>query len=64
MRGLGGFGFSQASAVQVYTVLRFPMELVAQRAGSAVVWHYCRPPIEGLEFEMDVRSISLERRLA
>ena len=64
MRGLGGFGFSQASAVQVYTVRRFPMELVAQRAGSAVAWHYCRPPIEGLEFEMDVRAISLERRLA
>lgn len=64
MRGLGGFAFSDASAVQVYTVRRFPMELVAQRAGSAVAWHYCRPPIEGLEFEMDARSISLERRLA
>ena len=64
MRGLGGFGFSQASAVQVYTVQRFPMDLVAQRAGAAVTWHYCRPPIEGLEFEMDARSISVERRLA
>jgi hypothetical protein len=64
MRGLGGFGFTQASAVQVYTVHRFPVELVAQRAGSAIVWHYCRPPIEGLEFEMDARSVSLERRLA
>jgi hypothetical protein len=64
MRGLGGFGFSEASAVQVYTVHPFPMELVARRAGNAVVWHYCRPPIEGLEFEMDARSISLERRLA
>ena len=64
MRGLGDFAFSDASAVQVYTVRPFPMELVAQRAGSAVAWHYCRPPIEGLEFEMDVRRISLERRLA
>jgi hypothetical protein len=45
-------------------VRRFPMDLVAQRAGGAVAWHYCRPPIEGLEFEMDARSISLERRLA
>ena len=43
---------------------RFPRELVAQRAGGAVAWHYCRPPIEGLEFEMDVRCVSLERRLA
>ena len=64
MRGLGGFSFSQASAVQVYTVHQFPIELVAQRAGSAIAWHYCRPPIEGLEFEMDARSVSLERRLA
>ena len=64
MRGLGGLGFGDASAVQVYTVRRFPMDLVAQRAGGAVVWHYCRPPIEGLEFEMDTRSVSVERRLA
>ncbi len=64
MRGLGGFSFSDASAVQVYTVRPFPMELVARRAGSAVAWHYCRPPIEGLEFEMDARSISVELRLA
>jgi hypothetical protein len=64
LTGLGEFRFSQASAVQVYTVRRFPMDLVAQRAGGAVTWHYCRPPIEGLEFEMDARSISVERRLA
>jgi hypothetical protein len=64
MRGLGGFGFGDASAVQVYTVRRFPVELVAQRVGSTLVWHYCRPPIEGLEFEMDLRRVSLERRLA
>lgn len=64
LTGLGGFGFGEASAVQVYTVRRFPIELVAQRAGSAVAWHYCRPPIAGLEFEMDVRCVSLERRLA
>jgi hypothetical protein len=64
MRGLGGFAFRDASAVQVYTVRRFPVERVAQRAGSALVWHYCRPPIEGLEFEMDLRRVSLERRLA
>ena len=64
MRGLGGFGFGDASAVQVYTVRRFPVELVAQRAGATLVWHYCRPPIAGLEFEMDLRRVSLERRLA
>lgn len=64
MRGLGGFAFADASAVQVYTAQPFPVELVAKRAGAALVWHYCRPPIEGLEFEMDLRRVSLERRLA
>lgn len=64
LTGLGGFELSQATTVQVYTVRRFPMELVAQRAGGAVAWHYCRPPIEGLEFEMDARSVSVELRLA
>jgi len=64
MRGLGGLRFRDASAVQVYTVHPFPMDVVARRAGGAVAWHYCRPPIEGLEFEMDARSVSVERRLA
>jgi hypothetical protein len=64
LRALGGFTFADASAVQVYTVQPFPAEPVVRRAGTALVWHYCRPPIEGLEFEMDVRRVSLERRLA
>jgi hypothetical protein len=63
MRGLGGFTWKDATAVQVYTVLRFPIEPVAHRAGTSLVWHYCRPPIEGLDFEMDVRGIRTERTL-
>jgi hypothetical protein len=31
----------------------------AARAG--LTWHYARPPVEGLEFEMDCRSVSRER---
>lgn len=34
----------------------------AGRAG--VVWHYCRPPVIGWDFEMDVRSVQLDRILA
>jgi hypothetical protein len=64
LRALGGFTFADASAVQVYTVRPFPAERVVRRAGAALVWQYCRPPIEGLEFEMDVRRVSLERRQA
>jgi hypothetical protein len=28
---------------------------------STVTRHYCRPPIEGLDYEMDVRGVSVER---
>jgi hypothetical protein len=31
-----------------------------RRAGSGLQWNYCRPPIEGLDFEMDVRGLSTE----
>ncbi|MEW5862203.1 MAG: hypothetical protein AB1773_01230 [Pseudomonadota bacterium] len=64
MRALGGFGWQDATAVQVYTARRFPVEEVARRAGHTLTWHYARPPIEGLEFEMDLRRVSVERVLA
>lgn len=64
MRGLGGFSWKDATAIQVYTALQFPVDAVARRAGTSLVWHYCRPPIEGLDYEMDVRGVSCERVLA
>ena len=60
LRGLGGFGWRDATAVQVYTVIQFPVAEVTRRTGSSLMWHYCRPPIEGLEFEMDVRGVRSE----
>ena len=37
-------------------------EIAARGAGQAgTTWHLCRPPISGLEFEMDTRAISVER---
>jgi len=64
---LAGLGarWADASATQVYTVLDFHAcaPRIAARAGSALVWNYCRPPIEGLEFEMDVRRVAAERLL-
>jgi hypothetical protein len=37
-------------------------EIAARGAAPAgITWHLCRPPIEGLEFEMDTRSVSVER---
>jgi hypothetical protein len=63
MRGLGDFGWRDATAVQVYSAYALPVEDIAQRAGSALQWNYCKPPIEGLDFEMDVRGLATERVL-
>ena len=60
MRGLGGLTWKDATAVQVYTAYGLPIEDIASRAGSALQWNYCRPPIEGLDFEMDVRGLPTE----
>jgi hypothetical protein len=32
-------------------------------AWAGVTWHLCRPPISGLEFEMDARAIPVERNI-
>jgi hypothetical protein len=55
---------AQAGVVQVYTAhdlhpLMGDVEALAPQA--SVTWHRCRPPIEGLEFEMDLRAVSAER---
>ena len=40
------------------------MPAVASFAPNAsLTWHYCRPPIAGLDYEMDLRAVSLERVL-
>lgn len=63
-----GFGWADATAVQAYTVedLQAVMaEEIAPRgaARTGVVWHFARPPVEGLAFEMDVRGVPVERVL-
>ena len=60
MRGLGGFAWKDATAVQIYSAYALPVDDIAQRAGSALQWNYCRPPIEGLDFEMDLRGLAVE----
>jgi hypothetical protein len=64
---LAGLGarWSDASATQIYTVHDFhPFAAdIAARAGAGLDWSYCRPPIEGLEFEMDLRRVRTERLL-
>jgi hypothetical protein len=63
MKGLGGLTWADATVVQVYSAFQFPVDKVARRGGPSLVWQYCRPPIEGLDYEMDVRGVTLERVL-
>ena len=67
--GLLGFGWADTTATQVYTVHNlYPFmadEIVRRGAGSAgLTWHFNRPPVQGLEFEMDCRGIRCERVVA
>jgi hypothetical protein len=63
--GALGFGWGDVTATQVYTVFDIhPIiadEFVARGAMSGgLIWHYARPPVEGLDFEVDVRGLARE----
>jgi hypothetical protein len=67
LAGLGA-SWSQASAAQIYTVHDIhPLisgEILPRTGnGAGLTWHYCRPPITELEYEMDVRCVAAERVL-
>jgi len=60
-----GFGWADTTATQVYTVHDlhpFFADEIARRgaARSGLTWHLNRPPVEGLEYEMDCRAIMHE----
>jgi hypothetical protein len=61
-----GFGWSDTTATQVYTVYDlFPFlgdEIVRRGAAHAgLTWHFARPPVHGLDYEMDCRGVARER---
>ena len=61
-----GFGWSDATSTQAYTVHDIgPLvrdEFVGRGvAREGLTWHFCRPPVVDIEFEMDVRSPAFER---
>lgn len=63
-----GFQWRDTTATQVYTlhdVHPFLVdELVARGAAAqGVCWHYCRPPVVGLDYEMDCRGVDCERAI-
>jgi hypothetical protein len=60
-----GFAWGHTTAAQAYTIHDFhPVmaeELVRRGAArSGVTWHFARPPVVDLEFEMDCRRVSRE----
>jgi hypothetical protein len=61
--GALGFGWPDVTATQVYTVFNLhpivPVVFDVAAAGG-LTWHYARPPVEGLDFEMDVRGLARE----
>lgn len=69
LQGLGA-DWPLVNAIDVYTVHSLGSilpELVLKRAGAAAVhgvrWHYSRPPITDIEFEMDLRGARTEVHL-
>jgi hypothetical protein len=67
-RRLGAFGLTWAdtTATQVYTVYDlypfFADEIVRRDAARAgLTWHFNRPPVNELDYEMDCRGVAIER---
>ena len=65
---MSGFGCSwrQTTAVQLYTVQNVYsfLENELGRRGvfkNGLTWHFDRPPVVGLEYEMDCRCVHVER---
>lgn len=59
-------GWGTTTAVQVYTVHDvYPFlgtEIVGRGAARhGLTWQFCRPPVVGLEYEMDCRGVAMER---
>ena len=60
-----GVGWKQATATQVYTVFDLYSflddEIVSRGASNyGLTWHYARPPVYGLDYEMDTRGVQSE----
>lgn len=59
-----GFGWKDTTAVQAYSVRDFHhvMAEIARRhvADRSLSWHFARPPVVGLEYEMDCRVVYQE----
>jgi hypothetical protein len=60
-----GFGWKETTAAQAYTVHDFHPVMIEELVGrgamrSGLTWHFARPPVVDLEFEMDCRRVTCE----
>jgi hypothetical protein len=60
-----GLAWPHTTATQVYTVHDlhpFLADEIVRRgaARAGLTWHFCRPPVQGLDYEMDCRGIAIE----
>ena len=67
--GALGFDWSAVTGAQVYTVHDFHAFLADEIVGrgatrGGLTWHYARPPVQDLDYEMDCRGLSVERVVA
>ncbi|MEQ1613090.1 MAG: hypothetical protein ABL904_10095 [Hyphomicrobiaceae bacterium] len=67
--GLLGHTWKDTTAAQVYTVFDIHPFLANEvvRRGAAehgLTWHFCRPPVVGLDYEMDCRAVRTEHVIA
>jgi hypothetical protein len=63
--GAFGYGWSDTTAVQAYSVHDFHPVMTDElvRCGatrSGLTWHFARPPVVDLEYEMDCRRVTRE----
>jgi len=63
--GLFGVGWDDTTASQVYTIRDihpFLADEIVRRgaAHAGINWHFTRPPVRDLEFEVDCRSVRIE----
>ncbi len=63
-----GAGWADTTATHVYTVhdlYPFLADEIVRRGAAehGLSWHFARPPVQGLEYEMDCRSVPVEHRV-
>ena len=61
-----GFAWADTTAsksIRCTTCIPFLADEIVRRgaARAGLTWHYCRPPVRELEYEMDCRAIVTER---